>query len=86
MLTFITQAYDRINEKRSKIAGDAVKRIDDHIRTLATVKDIKDWCRWAKRPDGPVFWKKPAPKGITNKKDPNYEVGRWSENPCIHRT
>ena len=47
---------------------EAVIRVDEYIKTIRTIKDIQQWCQWAKKPDGPLFWKTPRPQdGVNNK-------------------
>jgi hypothetical protein len=57
------KAYNHINEKRSSIGGAAVAIIEKYIKTLGyDAEEVKLWCRWAKRIDGPIFYKKPTPQ------------------------
>jgi hypothetical protein len=59
----IWKAYNRINEKRSSIGGAAVAIIENYFKTLGyDAEEVKLWCRWAKRVDGPIFYKKPTPQ------------------------
>jgi hypothetical protein len=60
------KAYNRINEKRSSLGADAVDIIAKHLQQLEYEPgDVKVWCRWAKRVDGPIFYEKPTPKTCT---------------------
>ena len=64
-LAYLTaQAYDRLTEKRSKIANEAKKAVDEYIRTAfgTDPTPIAKWCRYAKRPNGPLFWEDPTPE------------------------
>jgi hypothetical protein len=58
-----SKAYNRINEKRSSIGGAAVTIIEKYLENLGyDAEEVKIWCRWAKRIDGPIFYKKPTPQ------------------------
>lgn len=66
-----------MNEKRSLIGNECVKYIKQYLRDsgLQTEKDIRKWIRWARRPDGPLFYATPTPVNIDyNPKDPEYIV------------
>ena len=70
-----SQAYNRVNEKRSTVGSNAVKIVENHIRTLDGTKASRDWLLWASRGDGPLFFTKPvAPDAPLDRKDPNYVV------------
>ena len=59
----LSKAYNHINEKRSSLGGDAVAVVAKHLKELGyEVEDAKLWCRWAKRVDGPMFFKIPTPQ------------------------
>jgi len=71
------KAYNRVNEKRSRIGKDAIKIVETHLECigLTDADDIKCWCRWAKRVDGPLFFKTPTPQSRpTDKNDAKYIV------------
>lgn len=71
-----SKAYNRINEKRSSIGGAAVAIIESYLKTLGyDAEEVKIWCRWAKRVDGPIFYKKPTPQACpTDIKHKDYIV------------
>ena len=61
----MAQGYDRLAEKRSKIANEAKKAVDEYIN-ITFGNDpmlVANWCRYAKRPNGPLFWEDPTPEG-----------------------
>jgi hypothetical protein len=71
----LSQAYNRVNEKRSTVGSNAVKVIKNHISTLDGTKAVRDWLLWASRGDGPLFFKNPvAPDAPLDRKHPNYVV------------
>jgi hypothetical protein len=86
-MSFI-QANDRIIEKKSKIAIAAVTSIETHLREMGldgNLAQIDHWCRYAKRPNGPLFWKVPTPETCTmNADDPDYIVSALSKTHLMH--
>jgi hypothetical protein len=71
----LSQAYNRINEKRSSIGSSASVIIKKHIDTLQGPKVVRSWLLWASRGDGPLFFKEPVPPDAPLKRDdPKYVV------------
>ncbi|KIM39261.1 hypothetical protein M413DRAFT_29440 [Hebeloma cylindrosporum] len=67
-------AYNRINERRSSIGSNAISIVKQHIGTLNGEQAAKDWLRWSRRVDGPLFFKTPSPIDSPNdQKDPGYQ-------------
>jgi len=57
------QAFDRIKNKRSLIASDALKRVKSYFeddRFLDQSKEVKRHVWWALRPDGPAYHAMPT--------------------------
>jgi hypothetical protein len=82
------QANDRTNEKKSKVATMAVSNVEKYLLEAGhnTSEAIRDWCRYAKRPDGPLFWKVPTPQDCTTDKlHPDYIVrlSLFSNATCL---
>lgn len=69
------QAYNRINEKRSSIGSNAIAVVKEHISTLKGKQAAKDWLRWSRRVDGPLFFQAPSPiDSPIDRNDPDYQV------------
>jgi hypothetical protein len=77
LICFSIQAYNRINEKRSKVGSNAIDIVKQYLGTLKGANAAKDWLRWSLRGDGPLFFKVPSPMSSpTDQKDPEYQVSR----------
>ena len=78
LLTSISQAYDRIKTRKSKIAS-AVLALVQEFFDMAAFRDkpekIREYVRWAVRPDGPAYYASPTPQDSRFSRDhPNYIV------------
>ncbi|KAF8073481.1 hypothetical protein FPV67DRAFT_1409912 [Lyophyllum atratum] len=70
---FEYEAYNRVNEKRSSIGSNAITIVEKHLRTLEGEQAAKDWLRWSRRVDGPLFFKVPSPiDSPVEQNDPEY--------------
>jgi hypothetical protein len=56
-----TQAYNRINEKRSSVGLNAIKLLQAHASTLGGEMAAKEWLRWCIWPGGPLLFKVLSP-------------------------
>lgn len=59
------QAYDRIKSRKSKIASSVLAEIQKFFdKTVFRDKPekIREYVRWALRPDGPAYYETPTPQ------------------------
>ncbi|KAF7334106.1 hypothetical protein MVEN_02316400 [Mycena venus] len=85
------QTVSRIRERRS-LVGTVALRVVEEFFGADEYKDkpiaIRQYARYAVRPDGPGFWRIPTPENIpSNPKHPNYIKGvDYLESPFIIKT
>ncbi|KAF8167104.1 hypothetical protein B0H34DRAFT_791875 [Crassisporium funariophilum] len=74
--TLKSEAYNRLKSKRSKIASEIAQAVDVLFadkKTFANAIQIKEYARWALRPDGPGFYETPTPmKCRVPRNNPDY--------------
>ncbi|KAF8957754.1 hypothetical protein BDZ97DRAFT_1762635 [Flammula alnicola] len=73
----ITEAYNRVKSKRSKIASDIATAVDNFFESRrdlqGSIHQVKEYARWAMRSDGPGFYATPTPlKCTVPQDDPDY--------------
>jgi hypothetical protein len=76
--SMIPQAYDRIKTRKSKIASSVLVLVQEFFdRTAFRDKQdkIREYVRWAVRPDGPAYYANPTPQDCrVNHAHPDYIV------------
>jgi hypothetical protein len=64
-MKLISQAYDRIKTRKSKIASsvlEVVQKFFDKAAFRDKPEKIRKYVHWALRPDGPVYYERPTPQ------------------------
>ncbi|TFK24546.1 hypothetical protein FA15DRAFT_655858 [Coprinopsis marcescibilis] len=71
----LQMACNRLNEKKSAIAMEAVKLIKNHLATFRSLSEAANWLVWAQSFYGPLYWQNPTPAHMPQ--DPQYSRFVW---------
>ncbi|KAH6911315.1 hypothetical protein BKA70DRAFT_57124 [Coprinopsis sp. MPI-PUGE-AT-0042] len=70
---FYLLAYNRINDRRARISNLALERLSTHLKGFRLTSEAHDFLMWARRLDGPLFFKEPTPASCKASRDePGY--------------
>jgi hypothetical protein len=70
-----SQAYNRTNDRRAEIATSAIDKLSAHLKKYRLASEANDFLMWARRLDGPLFFKEPTPASCkVSRSDPGYIV------------
>ncbi|KAH6868893.1 hypothetical protein BKA70DRAFT_1358907 [Coprinopsis sp. MPI-PUGE-AT-0042] len=70
---FYLLAYNRINDRRAAISNSALERLSAHLKAFRLTSEAHDFLMWARRLDGPLFFKEPTPASCkVSRDDPSY--------------
>lgn len=61
----IPQAYNRIKTRKSKLASDVlavIQKFFDETAFRDKPEKIRQYVRWALKPDGPAYYESPTPQ------------------------
>jgi hypothetical protein len=71
----VSQAYNRINDRRAAVATSALERLSTHLKAYQLTSEAQDFLMWARRLDGPLFFKEATPASCkASRNDPSYIV------------
>ncbi|KAG2005608.1 hypothetical protein CC2G_002000 [Coprinopsis cinerea AmutBmut pab1-1] len=79
-------AYNRCNEKRSLIAGEAVTKVVQKLKSFSNIHEAQSWLTWASSITGPLYFKHPIPPSSpTHPSHPAYQApsGRFESSFVI---
>jgi hypothetical protein len=80
------QSYNRINDRRADIASSAIELLSTHLKAYRLTGEANDFLVWARRLDGPLFFKEPTPASCkVPRDDPSYIVS-WPHPLCLRET
>jgi hypothetical protein len=67
-----------MNTRKSKLASEILNAVKNHFngaQFLDSPDAIRQYVRWALKPDGPAYYKSPTPQGSNVPRDaPGYQV------------
>ncbi|KAJ3994077.1 hypothetical protein F5050DRAFT_1713985 [Lentinula boryana] len=67
--SYVEMAYNRCNEKRSRIGNECYKHVESFFATntnFTSQQQIVNYCNWVLSGDGPLLFSEPTPEGIEN--------------------